>query len=71
MKPGYINTLNLNSLFVLKRRTMTHYKIFVQEYPSFSFRNHLISILIILIKFMHAITIRLKLCGLDHDTDSQ
>ena len=27
----YINTLNLSSLFVLKRRTMTNYKIYVQH----------------------------------------
>ena len=41
MKPRYINTVNLNALFVLKWHTMTHYKIFVQYYPCFSFRNHL------------------------------
>ena len=30
VKPPYVNTLNLNFLFDLKRRTMTQYKIFVQ-----------------------------------------
>ena len=41
MEPRYINTLNLNSLFVLKRRTKTHHNTFVQMYPLLSFPNHM------------------------------
>ena len=41
MKQKYINTLNFNSLFLLKRRSKTHHNTFVQKYPPLSFRYHL------------------------------
>lgn len=40
MKPRYINTLNLNSLFVLKRRTMTQHNT-LYTCIFLSFRNHM------------------------------
>ena len=41
MKQKYINTLNLNLLFILKQRTNTHHNTFVQKYPPLGFWYHL------------------------------
>ena len=54
-------TLNLNLWFVLKRRTMTHYKSLYNSIHILAFAIIWLSIPINLIMFMHVMTIRLEL----------
>ena len=71
MKPRYINTLNLNSLFFLKQRTMTHYKnlctIVSMFYlsQSFGYQSRSVSSYLCMLSLLH-----LNYVESDHDTDS-